>query len=161
MRGSNSQLVYFDEHRRDVVLAAALVRELDEALDADRPSHGNDGRDVIVSQISVQTVAAEEKAKAGSERDTSRVDLDVLAVADGTRDDVAMRRTRCFLRSDEPLLQLPRDERMVLGQLFDVIAVDAINAAIADLRGDGVVAEDEQRANRGAHPALVTIDLGD
>ena len=38
---------------------------------------------------------------------------------------------------------------------------DAVDAAVAHLGGHRVVAEDEQRADGRAHPALVAVDLGD
>src|SRR5579859_5160730 len=113
-RSPRPQSVDLDEDRRDVVLAAALVREVDEAPDGDVAAEPDDPGDVVVAQVSVKAVAAEQEARGGREGDASGVDLDVLAIADGARDDVPVGRPSGLLRGDEPLFELPGDERVVL-----------------------------------------------
>ena len=66
----------------------------------------------------MQAVGAEQEAIARRERDEPGVDLDVIAVADRARDHVAVRRSARFFGRDEPLLELPGDERVVLGDLL-------------------------------------------
>ena len=89
--------------------------------------------DVVIAQVAVKAVAAEKGADPGRELDAPRIDLDVFAVADRARDDISMRRFRGLLRRNEPLLQLPRDERMVFGELLDAPPDDPINSAVAHL----------------------------
>ena len=60
-------------------------RTADVAAEADDPG------DVVVSQVAVETVAAEQEARGGGERDAARIDLHVFAVADRARDDVTVR----------------------------------------------------------------------
>ena len=42
-----------------------------------------------------------------------------------------------------------------------LVVLDAVDAAVAHLRCDGVVAQDQHRADRGPHPALGAVDLRD
>ena len=123
-------------------------------------AQADDGADVELAQVAVEAVAAEEETVAREELHEARVDLDVVAVADGARDHVSMRRLLRLLGGDEALLQLPRDEGVILGQLLHLGAADAVDAAVAHLRGDGVLAEDQHGADGGAHPALAAVHLG-
>ena len=118
-REHRRRLVDLHQDRGDVVLPAAVVRELDEPPDRRVAAEGHDRRDVGVVEVPVEAVAAEEEARARLDAHDARVDLDVLAVTDGARDDVAVRGPLRLLRGDEALVHLPGDERVVLGELLD------------------------------------------
>src|SRR5580704_4507964 len=158
LRGSSIEL---REHGGDVVLATALVRQIDELLHRRLPPHSDDTRDVGVLQVPVEPIAAEEKAHPRREGYPLRVDLHVLPVAHRARDDVLVRRALRLLRRDETLFELPGDEGVVFRQLLDRRVVHEVDAAVAHLGGDRVVPEHEQRRDGGAHPAFFTVDLRD
>jgi hypothetical protein len=98
------RLVDLDQNRGDIVLAAAGIRELDEALHGAVRSELDDRSDVARLKVAVQAVAAEEEAIPRAKRDDRGIDLNIVAVADRPCDDVAVRRLLRLLGGDEPLL---------------------------------------------------------
>ncbi len=151
--------VDLDEDGGDVVLATAIVRKVDELAHGDLLTRGDDRTHVLVLEVAMEAVAAEKEAVALVQLHKTRVDLDVVAIADRPSDDVAVGRTLRLLRSDEPLLDLPRDQRVIFGKLFDCAAASTIDAAVTDLGGDREVAQDEQGAHGRAHAALAAVHL--
>lgn len=108
----------------------------------------------------MEAVAAEQEAVALLDVEDARVDLDVVPVAHRARDDVAVGRLVRLLRRDEPLPELPRDEGVVLGHLRRRLPTHQVDAAVADLAEDGVLAQHEHRADGGSHARLVLVELG-
>src|SRR5690606_16274475 len=108
--------VHADDDGGDVVFTAAGVGDLDEALDGDLPLVREDVRDLVLAQVPVEPVATEKVDVAWLRFPHARVDLDVVAAAHGARDDVSLAARPRFGRRDQPLLDLPGDQRVVLGQ---------------------------------------------
>ena len=79
-----------DDERGDVVLAAALVGERDRRVGAllEIAVAAQLGDLLVVREVAVQAVAAQQEPVAGRDVDVGGVDLDVVLVADGARDDV-------------------------------------------------------------------------
>ena len=134
---------------RDVVLAAALVRELDERLDA-RVAFERERRVQLVGrlEVAVRPSLARTSVSPGDELDDERVDLDALVDADRARDRVLLLDLLDLLAGQLPALDELIEDRVVLGHLLDVAAAREVDAAVADVGDEPLVAE--RRGGRSA-----------
>ncbi len=90
---AGADVLHLDHDRRDVVDAAPLVGEVDEAADdlLEGAGRRERARDLLVGDHPREPVGAEEEPVAGADGDLDQVDGDVRAPAEGARDDVLER----------------------------------------------------------------------
>ena len=92
---------YVATSTRMAVMLSLPPRSLASSMNrftAASPPENDDHRDLVVAQVAVQTVGAEQEAVARSGAHEPGVDLDVVAVADRARDHVAVRRRLRLVR---------------------------------------------------------------
>src|ERR1044071_5517498 len=138
-----------DGQAGDVVVAAALVGEVDE-----------DGRHVAVAvagqhlgqlldgQVVGQAVGAEHEAVARLHRQPLQVGLDARLEPDRPGDDVAEARLLCLLGRDQAGPDLLLDPRLIPAELPRPPVAVEIGARVADVRHVRVPAVEQQRGQR-------------
>ena len=146
---------------RDVVLAAAIVGELNERFDGEVAVE----REMIAKllgrlDISREPVAREDEGVACEELHHQRVDLDSLVHADRARDRVLLRELLDLLARELAALHELVEDRVILGHLLYAPGALEIDAAVADVRDEPLLPEDEQRRERRAHAALGLVLRG-
>ena len=147
------------DERRDVVLAAAVVGERDERLDALVALERERLAQLLGRlEVAVEAVAREDERVAGDELDDQRVDLDPLVDADGARDGVLLLDLLDLLARQLPALDELVVDGVVLGDLLHLAAARQVDAAVAHVRDEALVAHDEERAQRRPHAALGGVD---
>ena len=108
----------------------------------------------------VQSVAAEDEDVVLFDVERAAdVDLDVLADAHRALQNVAPRMRLRFFRRQQSLAHHRRDQRMILGDLPDLVAAHEVDARVADVREPGLVVLDDERRGRRPHPAQIRIRL--
>jgi len=160
-------LTDLDDDDRDVVAAAAAVRVVDAAL-WDRGGVGV-GQDALrrylrrrggivgsqwVGEIVVQPVGAEQEAILGEHVEVLGVDIDGLVDPDRSRDRILDRQIGDLFLGQPSAAQQLVDERVILGELMDLIVPREVDPAVADVRDEPASASEKQGAQRGAHPFL-------
>ncbi len=150
----------FDEDRGDVVFAAAIVGEIDQrfrrGVAVVREERGELFR---VVRVAGETVRAETEAIAGENLDDERVDLDALVHADGARDRVLLSDLFDLLARELAALDELVEDGVILGDLLHVAAAHHVDAAVADVRDEALLADDDERRQRRAHAALGRVVL--
>jgi hypothetical protein len=114
---------------------------------------------VVGAQVAVEPIAAQQKLIPQHDVRFDQIHLHVLAVADGTGNDVALFAGARVLGTDEPLAELPVDEGMVLRQLFGLAASDPVDPAVTHLGQHGAPGREQHRRKGRAHASLVPIQL--
>ena len=143
---------------RDVVFSAAVVREIDERLDARVPGEAERTAEFFRRlEVAVQAVAREDERVARDELHDERVDLDALVDADCARDRVLLLDLLDLFATQLPALDELIVDGMVFGNLLDASVAREIDAAVADVRDETLVADDDDRAEGRAHAALVRV----
>ena len=139
----------------DVVATAALIGGPHERLGGrlQRRRRAQQRRQLAVGDHPRQAVGAEHVDVARARGMGVGVDLDLRLRPQRACDDRALRVVLGGLRR-----QLPRpfqlgDQRVVLGQLDELVAAQPVGAAVPDVADADGVAVDERRGQRRAHPA--------
>ena len=156
-------LVGFDGEtdRGDVVLAAPLQRQVDQQVRQLVALLREQLRQLVVLQVAVETVRAEDEEIAGQQICHQRVDRDRGLDSDRAGDDVLVFRRRDLLLGDQPALELFLDDGVVLGELVRAAIPVEIDAAVADVPDHRLPAGGEQRDHGRSHAALAQIASGD
>ena len=92
----------------------------------------------------MQPVARENERVAGDELDDQRVDLDPLVDADRAGDRVLLLDLLDLLAGELAALDELVEDGVVLGHLLDVAAARQVDAAVADVRDEALVPDDER-----------------
>ena len=125
----------------DVVRAAAQIRQIDHCLNRlARRKRRQDAADLIVLDLTRQSVAAQQKRVTHLDRKrTLQVDLDLRVGAERTGDDV-LRHVEVDFRLTHfgRRLHLPY-QAVVERELIELVAAQAVDAAIAYVRDDGAL----------------------
>ncbi len=103
-------------------------------------------------------VRAEQELVAGQDFEVHGVDLDGFIDADGARDRVLVRgvgRLGQRLARDLAVADELVDERVILGELLRAALADHVDAAVAHVRDEAALAQQQERRDRGTHAALV------
>jgi hypothetical protein len=153
---------------RDVVRAAVLVRAVDQPL-----AHGHeivllrhDARDLVLSDLAGEPVAAQHEDIAAADHLVCEVDFDARLGAERLEDDVSPLTVLGLLLRQLPSLDQLLHQRLVLGQLARDALADEIRAAVADLCEVERVTEQPYDRRSRAHPPVLgmlrreRIDLG-
>jgi hypothetical protein len=156
-----SRGLHREAHRGDVVLAAALEREVDQQIRKPRPLLREQLRQLVLGEIAVQAVGAEQVEIARQQIGDERVHRNRRLDADRARDDVAVLRRGHLLPGDEPALELLLNDGVIFGQLVRATVAKQVDAAVADVAHHRLLAGREQRHHRGAHAALARVARGD
>ena len=145
-----------DHERRDVVVTAARVREIDELPRGLRGRlRPGDLEDVGRPDEIGETVRAEDEDVARDVRDRlgAHVDLDVLRDPERAKDLVRVGMLRGVLGADQVAIDHLLDHRMVARDLRDGARMNEIDAAVADVR-------DVDAARMDAAPRRRSIPAG-
>src|SRR5262249_44193772 len=123
-----------DDHG-DVVLAAALVGQIDQILAGrlEIPGLVNDPLDRILVNLSRQSVTANHQRVHVAKRQATDLDVHVAVRPQGLQDDVAVAVGFGLFFGDLPGVDQLLHQRLVFGGANDVIPADQIGAAVADL----------------------------
>ncbi len=105
-------------------------------------------------EVAGEPVGAEAEAVAREHLDHERVDLDALVDADGARDRVLLRDLLDLLARELPALDELVVDGVILGDLLHAAAAHQVDAAVADVRDEALLADDDERRERRAHAAL-------
>ena len=124
-----------EEDDRDVVLAAARVRRVDERARrlVEVVDVHEQRLDLPVRDHRRQPVGADQVEVARLGRDRERVDVDVRLGAERPRDHRALRVHLRLLRRELAAPQQLADERVVVRELLELLVADAVGARVADV----------------------------
>ncbi len=159
---SDRRLLDVHDDVGDVVVTTAIVGELDQALRGGLDVAFEQLRNLGVLQIMMQTVRAEQERVAGQHVEIERVDLHAFVHADGARHgvlEIAVRRGVDGLARDLAALDELVEQRVIFGELHDVRLAEQIDARVADVRDETVLADEHQRRAGRAHAALFGLGL--
>src|SRR5436190_2788273 len=145
---------------RDVVLAAAPVRRLDQraqrAVDVVAVAL-DDIEDRLLRDHVCQAVGAKQEEVSALGLDAERIDVDVRVGAERARDDGALRMRLGLLARELAGLEQLVDERVILRQLLHLRVADEVGARVADVTERDVVVLDERDRDRRAHAGCVGV----
>ena len=129
-----------DDDGGDVVVAAALVRDVDELLaDLLDLAVGELLGQLGLVDVGVHAVGAHQEAVAGQDVEVERVDLDRAVDADGARDRVLVllvRRALDLLAVELAAADQLVHQRVVLGEHVALVLAREVDAAVADVRDE-------------------------
>jgi len=116
---------------------------------------------LLVREVAVKAVGTQKKAIVCEQRNGHGVDLDVVFMADGSRDYILDLGCLGFLRSDHAVLELVVDQSVVLGKLGHLAVPRQIDPRISDLADDPYVAGEQKSRGRGAHTSVVGVEFAE
>ena len=146
-----------EQDRGDVVVAAAVVRRLDQRVGG-RVEVGRGSRTRIRAIVPASTIVvrpSEQSRKTSPSRrlDGERVDVDVGLGPERARDHRALRVDRRLLRGELAAPHELGDERVVVGQLLELLVAQPVGARVADMPDrDLPVGLEDRNRHRRAHP---------
>ena len=110
--------------------------------------------ELVVLEVAVQAVAAEQEHVTLGHVGDQRVDLDRLLDAHGAGDDVPDLADFGLRTGDEAALDLLLHEAVVLGELVHAPATQQVRPAVARVRHHRLPSADDKHDTRGAHAPL-------
>src|SRR5262245_12162092 len=149
-----------DDHG-DVVLAAALVGQIDQMLAGrlEIPGLVNDPRDLVLVNLSRQAVTANHQRVHVAKGQATDLDVHVAVSPQGLQDDVAVAVGFGLFFGDLPGVDQLLHQGLVFGGANDVIPADQISAAVADLPEENLIADRRNRGEGGAKPFVRGVGL--
>jgi hypothetical protein len=107
----------------------------------------------------VQAIRREQELVARQKLDEQRVDLDPFIDADGARDGVLVCHLLDLVARELAALDELVENGVVLGELLHLSAAHHVDAAVAHVPDEALVADDEQGRERRAHAPLLLVAL--
>src|SRR5690606_13753492 len=121
-------------------------REIDEALGELFLGHlGEEAAELVLLEVTVEPVGAEEEAIAGEDVEVEDVRIDVAIHADGARDGVLVLDLVDLIAAQLAATEQLVDDAVVLGELMDGALPVEVDAGVADVGDEAAVPDDEQR----------------
>src|SRR5580692_762751 len=147
-----------DDQAGDVVVAAALVGEIDEhvrdvAVEVARQHLA----ELVERQVVREAVRAEDETVARLHGDARQVRVDARLEPDRAGDDVPEARLLRLLGRDEPGAHLLLDPGVVFGELAGAAVAVEVGARVADVGEVDVTVGEEQRGQRRSHPRQLRV----
>src|SRR5438105_5595871 len=138
-------------HHCNVVVAAAGIGQLDELLRHFRQLGLYQGvADLLGLDQVGEAVRAEQELVARAGLDAHHVDQNVLLEAHRAGNDVLQPAVLCLVGREQAGADLLVDQRVVLGELPDVLAAHQVDAAVADVADQRLAVLEQERAPGGA-----------
>lgn len=145
----------------DVVRAAAAQSELDQLLDGLLGTlvTGEGLFHRLVGDDAGETVGADQIAVAGPDLTDGEIGFDVVATAQRTHQESALRVGGGLFLGDPALVDQPLHPGVVLGDLGEYAVTQQVRAGVADVDEAEALAGPEQGGERGAHALQLGVLL--
>ena len=146
----------------DVVVAAGVVRALRELLAGIERlwERTQDFANLFVTHHAGEAVRAEKEHVPLSELGVREIDLHAVGRAERLKNDVVVLESLGLFFGELARFDKLIHERLIAGDLHEVIAAEDVAARIPDLRKEEMIVDEGRRGDRRPHAAPGAIDLG-